>query len=833
MKILKIYNIVIILITISVLTATPVSSEQSDIVKDKTKNLTSAIPFCIGDHNYGRLHISLTNNGKLGTGMDLRKMYDCFTDSPILMGEYPRGSGNRHFNQGQLWLGGVIGRDTILTDSFSPVEPMLKRSNMNPYDPEYENAISELEYVSVYADYRLGVEVTQISYSWSYPHTDDFIILEYTIKNVGGNIINDLYVGLWMDFDILQGGLAGFKINPAAHGDFQDNPKNDPRIQDDMGGFFEYDYDNYSYCLGLDSLFLAWTIDVFGLYDSRTDKFLLPNVMGVGLINSPKSYQKVGYNWWRRNLNPAYDIGPQKRENFRYMGNGTGYPVRDIHKYAVLSNGEMDYDPVYAATIQIVDPVWIKPIEGYAREITRGFDVEYLLSIGPWNLLPGSEITVPFALVAGEKVHTYRGNHWVNLSTAYKPRQFLQNLDFSDFKRNFNTAKSVYDMPGRDTDGDGYAGKFKECYGRIYYLEGDGVPDYAASSPPKIPRVWLIPVHNGILVRFNGYESENTPDLFTGELDFEGYNIYIARDDREQSFTQLATYDRENYDKYIYMEKIAGKARYQIIEKPFTYEQLRCLYGKKPDPCSDSSFDILLYDYSRPYVIPSIYPNRPDSMFYFKPHFYNRSKFGVNTEISKKYPYEPRPESIENLSPDQLTEDGFPKYYEYEFLITDLLPSVPYYISVTTFDHGSPENDMEPMESSIMLAAQSAYPNSTLDLNSDVVENVYVFPNPYRNDAKYRIYGYEGLGQEDRMRDRVRKVTFANLPPRCTIKILSIDGDLIKELKHEGDLSNPNSSYHEWDLISRNVQRVCSGLYYWVVEDDKGNTQIGKLVILL
>jgi len=136
-------------------------------------------------------------------------------------------------------------------------------------------------------------------------------------------------------------------------------------------------------------------------------------------------------------------------------------------------------------------------------------------------------------------------------------------------------------LPGRDTDGDGYAGKFKECYGRIYYLEGDGVPDYAASSPPKIPRVWLIPVHNGILVRFNGYESENTPDLFTGELDFEGYNIYIARDDREQSFTQLATYDRENYDKYIYMEKIAGKARYQIIEKPFTYEQLRCLYGKK------------------------------------------------------------------------------------------------------------------------------------------------------------------------------------------------------------------------------------------------------------
>jgi len=158
---------------------------------------------------------------------------------------------------------------------------------------------------------------------------------------------------------------------------------------------------------------------------------------------------------------------------------------------------------------------------------------------------------------------------------------------------------------------------------------------------------------------------------------------------------------------------------------------------------------------------------------------------------------------------------------------------VPYYVAVTAFDIGSPSTGLQSLESSVLLAAKSAYPNNSWDFKPNEIGNVYVYPNPYRQDAWYRIYGFEGLGQEDQIRNRVRKVTFANLPPKCTIRILSIDGDLIKELDHDIDPSDPNSSYHEWDLISRNVQRVCSGIYYWVVEDEKGNSQIGKLVILL
>jgi len=154
-------------------------------------------------------------------------------------------------------------------------------------------------------------------------------------------------------------------------------------------------------------------------------------------------------------------------------------------------------------------------------------------------------------------------------------------------------------------------------------------------------------------------------------------------------------------------------------------------------------------------------------------------------------------------------------------------------VAVTAYDCGSPQAGLEPLEGAKSLTAHSVYPNNDWDDKPDEVQNVYVFPNPYRQDAWYRQRGLEGRGQDDRSRDRVRKITFANLPAKCRIRIYSLDGDLIREMDHDFDPSDPNSSYHEWDLVTRNVQRVTSGIYYWVVEDDRGHSQIGKLVILL
>jgi hypothetical protein len=71
-----------------------------------------------------------------------------------------------------------------------------------------------------------------------------------------------------------------------------------------------------------------------------------------------------------------------------------------------------------------------------------------------------------------------------------------------------------------------------------------------------------------------------------------------------------------------------------------------------------------------------------------------------------------------------------------------------------------------------------------------------------------------------------------NLPAKCIIRIFTLDGDLVRAIKHDMEPSDPNSSHDKWDLINRNIQMVVSGLYYWTVEDEAGKVQMGKLVIL-
>jgi hypothetical protein len=288
----------------------------------------------------------------------------------------------------------------------------------------------------------------------------------------------------------------------------------------------------------------------------------------------------------------------------------------------------------------------------------------------------------------------------------------------------------------------------------------------------------------------------------------------------------IASYDREDYNKWIYDR---ATRTYVLLDPPFTLDSLRCLYGSS---CSDSTWDPL--DYTR--VFPFTYTvDTTESTFYFERQDYNSDDPGITTPISKKFPNVPFPSSLnpDSAQADELTEDGYFKYFEYEIEINDLLPTVPYHVNITTFDYGSPASGLPSLESSVTNGAKIAYASSS---SEDAEANnlpVYVYPNPYRIDAGYQQAGFEGRAQTDRSPDRIRAVNFANLPAKCTIRIYSLDGDLIKEIKHDADPSDPTSGHDSWDLITRNTQLIVSGLYYWTVEREDGKTQIGKLMVIM
>ena len=413
---------------------------------------------------------------------------------------------------------------------------------------------------------------------------------------------------------------------------------------------------------------MAFTTDANGDGSWTTGVFAVPNVTGVRFLRPPTSGEQLSFNWWVPNSNPAYDFGPQHRLNYRQLGSGIGRPVGDRNKYFLMSNGEIDYSQPFTARISVNDPDWAYPNPEIALQLSKVGDGFYLLSLGPYDLGPNESIQIPWAFIGGESLHVDLWNAHLNLGFGYKPDRYMTGLNFEPFATNAVWAARIYDNPGVDSDGDGYAGKFRLCildsalvegvwkYTVVdtSYYEGDGVPDWRAASPPPAPKVWLSQAVNGVHVRFNGYQSETTRDFLSGLVDFEGYHVYVGRDDREASLALSASYDFENYDIYAYNPKMKPRPGYELVGIPATAEEIRCRFSAAADPCSDTLLRPSEHDVTNPYQSARYL----DSTVYFQPHDNNVYRLGIDTPIKRRFPNEPKPDLTEPITPDRLTEDS-------------------------------------------------------------------------------------------------------------------------------------------------------------------------------
>jgi len=610
----------------------------------------------------------------------------------------------------------------------------------------------------------------------------------------------------------------------------------------------------------------------------------VPGITGAKMVSVPRDDVKVSFNWWTTNRRePTLDFGPQGRTTYRDFGFGLGTPWGNKNMYYILSNGEKDYDQVTISRHGELDPDWFPPPLGWTDTLLIDADTRYLLSFGPFGLDPGQSLPLTTAYLAGARFH------WSDEAVARlpeSPEYWYHQVHFDSLLTNALWADWIYDNPGVDSDSDGYHGEFTLCnYGDdsalvcdttfdtsanpdtivitcrweydivdTVWRTGDGVPDFAGATPPPNPSTYHFVNQRGdtlrglrvepsvgkIRVVWNGVMTENTPDRFTRQYDFEGYKVYIARDNRPTSFSVATSYDRENYNIWEWDD---AADEFVIKTRPFSLLELRCMFA---DSCGDVAWFPEQYTRNHPMVIYGG-PKGQDEILFFDAQGYNRSVFAgepnATTEIRKVYPDAPRPPVVDvdsiayyfPLRDDTLyfTPDGFLKYYEYEYTFEDLLPTVSYWVNVTAFDYGFREMGLAGLETSPALEPVATYalPSTELIAREDL--EIFVYPNPYRKDGNYRGLGFEGRDQLDYSDDHVRLIHFANLPPRCTIRIFSLDGDLIREIPHDVDPQDHRANHATWDLINRNSQLVVSGLYYWTVEDDFGETRIGKLVIIM
>ncbi|HEX2896641.1 MAG TPA: hypothetical protein VHP63_01145, partial [candidate division Zixibacteria bacterium] len=623
-------------------------------------------PVCVARHDVGKLILGVSNKGYFGNST-IARYYPCIKGISHYTGnEYPKGSLVEYLHHGSIWIGGVRRGDTLVTEGFFGAffEPTLAHdhpplSELNPDDfPSREieqksnlkesehfdkSAISHQDLVTYYTDtivtneniydghpgYRdfldfrlhkpLYMEVTQKSFAWSYEYAEDFVIFEMSIRNMGERTISDFSLGLQ---------LASF----ANFADYRQG------FTDDLLGFLKSHPDK-SRCGYIDTFNLVWVADNNGdpynggftneiVQDPNGDSYKsVTGVCGAFFVAVPDD-PPVYFNWWT--WNSDYNFGPMMKGNFRDFRTGdVGDPQGDRNKFFVMRNQEIDYDPAYTSKIDQSNHIWMYPNQEWLESHSLGgVDFRSLISFQDGFLTPGGSIPIVFAIVMGENFHT-NPNNLANLPN--NPDAYYANLDFSDLAKNAQWAKWIYDNPGIDTDGDGYRGEFRICvldsvldidsnwiptYAETTYYKGDGVPDWKAALPPPTPKMWVTPMFRGIHIRFNGGESENSKDIFTQMNDFEGFKVYLARDDRESSFSLIGTYDIENYDKYVWNYQKQPDPGWDLLEFPMLLRDIHCNYAFN---CNDSSFDPLRFRPSQPYV----HPQHPESLFYWENHNWN------------------------------------------------------------------------------------------------------------------------------------------------------------------------------------------------------------------
>jgi len=141
-----------------------------------------------------------------------------------------------------------------------------------------------------------------------------------------------------------------------------------------------------------------------------------------------------------------------------------------------------------------------------------------------------------------------------------------------------------------------------------------------------------------------------------------------------------------------------------------------------------------------------------------------------------------------------------------------------YYYYLIAYDNGSNDAQGRILYSSkfYTLTSEPAYlrrmPGTSLD-------QIRIVPNPYHIRAQDLQYGRDAAS--------ANRITFFNLPPKCTIKIFTERGDLVKTIEH-----TDNSGDESWNSLTDARQTIVSGLYIAYFETPEGESIYKKFIVI-
>ncbi len=429
-------------------------------------------PQAVGFHSIGGVEMTVTSLGNFG-GVNMSILSDPETGRTLKAFTFPKGSRHSYLWGAGLWIGGIINGDTLVslgisdsyygTGHYLPVDSggsvtLIGGLGDKQFRAEYDDNFPSPAWQE--PDFRKlrSIHVAETSRSWTYPPNDNFIIVELIITNIGESPIADAFVGLYVDGDVAD------RTNALGY-------------SDDMAGFIRNE--GIAYIMDNDG-------DP-GNNQTWVDSSIL-GAIGIGLVYSDPPAVDTSFNWWNRiapNYGPQYLGHPP--QNPHYMADsGLGNPINANDRYYLLSNGEIDYDQMYAAVMN-ADSGWL-PAGTNGPAMAMGFDTRFVIGYGPYQLAPGDSVHIVLAFTAGRNIHQ-NPRDYRDFFDDQNPGAYYSKLDFGDLIDNIQAARLLYES------------------------------DYAlALRPGEI---------QGVHVTDAGQTSARISWLPRNHADIEGYNVYI------------------------------------------------------------------------------------------------------------------------------------------------------------------------------------------------------------------------------------------------------------------------------------------------------------------
>ena len=682
----------------------------------------------------------------------------------------------------------------------------------------------------------LGVRVRQTSYAWSTPGQSDFVGMDYQITNLSGRSIRNVFVAIFADPDVGSRAVDGYFLDDqcalfdstvtyiGASGEpvnrriqmayAYDNPDNPNRPQDNKGG----DVPGYFGCM-----FLNHTVDPAG-------------------ITAPPRVGITAFKYFSGSASFA----------------AGGDPENDAQRYQLLTDPRLNpSSPTFTGNVQS----------------SRPLDYRFIMATGPFSqILPDSTLTVSVAWVAGIGLGRFSGNEAPGtlVANAKSAQQVFDGL-YTDLDTDQLTGVCGKETCLRNTSG-GRAFTYtipEACKARFHEdPASEGFPQYPAWNPTATCEsqqdgAYVCP--NGRCasqdtININIVSTECTYvdfdcDVGTG-LDgrehlvnwvaaaplpapfFSGTNGqgeptdflpgYATKDDSVRVSAWFFPGDNKVTLKWSDFAEGIRDAQRGNLKEFVGYRVYKAAGWNRPEGTNAPARDLwmLLGEWRKD---PKGTPARPLSEL-IDP----AAPIVDLNEVEVRWNHATR--SVSNNPDDWTTEtDTLHAIGRYSFVDTNVLNGFPYFYSivpVSIVPGQTAATDVVLSGNPSATNAQVVYPRGD---SQPTQEEVYVVPNPYKANAQWDLVPRE----ED---PSGTKVLFMNLPStKGTIHVYTLAGDLVIDLPFDGTVA-PDMQFGKdpvfagegavpWNLISRNGQKIVSGIYLYSVDTDLGK-QVGKFVVI-